>query len=315
MKIKNQLTELIYNFLLNNRDDTETIRSIFGSLQIFFKFIDNKKLFHIVSQRITSEHSNFKDFFIYVLSKNDDKLLNEILFKCYPELKLIDNEYYVVLGDYDFEVLYCDNSKIVISIFFSEYSPYDIYDHYYELDLNSLIEGLNNPNKDKLKQIIINKFKDIEVSEIFEELDEPFYITGDNINEIFKDKFALINLFDLKEMADIKSSLSESHNNAESNEMFDRLVNNIVISAERYGIYLSFDKIEKDTLYAKFDIENFINTLKNKLHLNRIRLDFEHLISDIVAMENCARFNIPESISSYSKFTELYNDFVSYELQ
>ena len=310
-----ELEILINEFLSDDEDNLESIEGIFGSFQTFFKLVDKRKLFHLIMSKIRVDHWKFQDYLIYVLSKNDNKLLNEVLQNIYSnEIKIINDEYYLGIGSRDFEKLFCKNGKLVSDIFFGDITSNDVYEFYYTPDLYYIIDDLNESNTNKLKQIIINEFKNIDVSEIFNDLDEPFYITRDNINKFFKNTKTLVKLFDLKDMSDVSDILISSYLNAESSEMYDQLLDNIIESLEDYGIYLSFDKIEKDTLYAKFNIKVFSDMLKDHFDSGTIRLDYNYIVSDILDMKGCVEIRFPEQVTSYSKLKKIYNEIVSDQL-
>ena len=115
-------------------------------------------------------------------------------------------------------------------------------------------------------------------------------------------------------MSDVSDILISSYLNAESSEMYDQLLDNIIESLEDYGIYLSFDKIEKDTLYAKFNIKVFSDMLKDHFDSGTIRLDYNYIVSDILDMKGCVEIRFPEQVTSYSKLKEIYNEIVSDQL-
>jgi len=221
----------IVNYL-NDGNFNPQDAEIFGGFENLFKLLSRRNLLTKLKIGSNSDSGYWENNYLLFLLKNKPNEFKEIMPTLVNDLNLIDGVMYFESDDLGvFSKLFYESRNIsrstIESILTGEYHS----DFYIDnIDLyNDIIRELNPINFNKLKSLILNQIKDVEIypeTSVLQEIvpeDSPLFIDEHNIDYVLNDNESVNYIFEY--LPDLESELlhlyNVSYNHAYENELYN----------------------------------------------------------------------------------------------
>jgi hypothetical protein len=207
---------------------------IFGGFENLLNLLSRRNLLSKLKIGVNSDSLHWENNYLLFLLKNNPNEFKEIMPTLVNDLNLIDGVMYFESDDLGiFSKLFYDTRNIsrstIESILTGEYHS-DLYYTMDSIDLyNDIISELNPVNFNKLKSLILDQIKGIEIypeTSVLQEIvpeDSPLFIDEHNIDYVLNDNESVNYIFEY--LPDLESELlhlyNVSYNHAYENELYN----------------------------------------------------------------------------------------------